>query len=73
MDLCWIIFLLSDLITEQALNRRNRGGPQQEERTGQPHGRCHCQDPPLPPRPLLVLLQMCLLLLETPHLRLQQP
>ena len=39
MDLFWIIFLLSDLITEQALNRRNRG-PQQEERTGQPHEGC---------------------------------
>ena len=71
MDLCWIIFLLSDLITEKALNRRNGGGPQQEERTGQPHERCYCQDPPLPPCLLFVLLQMCLSLLEPPHL--QQP
>ena len=38
MDLCWIIFLLSDLITEQALNRQNGGDPQQEECIGQPHG-----------------------------------
>ena len=26
MDLCWIIFLLCDLITKQVLNKRN-GGP----------------------------------------------
>ena len=43
MDLCWIIFLLSDLITEQALillhaHRQNGGGPQQEEHIGWPNG-----------------------------------
>jgi hypothetical protein len=41
MDLCWIIFLFSDLISEEALivlHIDEMEEAQQEERIGQPHG-----------------------------------
>jgi hypothetical protein len=80
MDLCRIIFLFSDLITKEALILLHNDDhslfemevpPQQLERTSQPHGGSCSRDPLLPPRPLLVALQMSLSLLEPPHL--QQP
>ena len=63
---CWIFvglfFLFSDLITnemEEAPNKRNALASLTDD--------ARCQDPLLPPRSLLVLLQMCLLLLEPPN------
>jgi len=63
MDLCWVIFLFRDHwgSSHHIAHWQNGGGPQQEERTSQPHRGCHFGDPSPPPRPLLVLLQMYLL------------
>jgi hypothetical protein len=46
----------------------DEGGPQHEEHSGQPLRRCACQHLLLPPRLVLVLLQVCLSLLEVRHL-----
>ena len=76
MDLCWIIFLLSDLITNQVLillhtnkmkeapNKRNALASLTEDVVLEIL--CH-----LPAHSLFYC--MCLSLLEKPHLRPQQP
>ena len=46
----------------------DEGRPQHEERSGQSLRRCACRHLPLPPHPVLVLLQVCLSLLEARHL-----
>jgi hypothetical protein len=76
MDLCCIIFLFSDLVTEEALIVLHTDEMEEvpnKERTGHAHRGCHFGDPLPPPHLILVLLQMCLSLLERPHLRPQQP
>ena len=70
MDLCWIIFLLSDLITEQALILLH-AHDEMEEAPNKRNTLASLMDDifvEILRRPLLVLLQMCLSLIEMPHL-----
>ena len=74
MDLCWIIFLFSDLITEQALILLHTD--EMEEAPNKRNALASLVDNVVVEillRLLLVLLQMCLSLLEPPHQGLQQP
>ena len=66
LDLCWIIFLFSDLITDEmeASNKRNALASLTDDAIVEIL-RC------IPA--LLVMLQMCLSLLEPHHQVLQQP
>ena len=66
MDLYWIIFLFSYLITKEALIVLHTD--EMEVAPNKRNALASLMEDPWPPRPLLVLLQMCLLLLERPHL-----